>query len=75
MEQGEDDDEGGEINQMGGKNGAEQGEGKEEAIERFGFDDALDFGTEPEQERGPEDQHNQGGAGAGEVKEGGGKHR
>ena len=52
VEQGEDDDEGGEINQMGSENSAEQGESKEEAIEGLGFDDALDFGAEPEQERG-----------------------
>lgn len=59
---------------MGGENSAEQGEGKEEAIEGFGFNDALDFGAEPEEEGGPENEHDERSAGAGEVEERGGEH-
>ena len=48
VEKSEEDDKNGEVDEVGSENRGEEDEGKDEAIERFGLSDALDFGAESE---------------------------
>ena len=69
----EDDNEGNEIDEVGGVNGKEKSKSKGEAPEGFRSFFALDFAAEPKKESGPKNKHDERGAGAGKVEEGGRK--
>lgn len=73
MEESKNNDKTSQINHVRRKNRGEEGKSEDEAVGRFRLSDALDFGAEPEEERRPENEHDERCTRAGEIEERGGE--